>query len=473
MWGHSTKLLLLFLVVVVNSVNRTDRSQRNNKLLLHPARLEGEKYVASVDFKEVGYEEEEGERMVRRGDGKYVPFNSMTFSERIKQSAVTEASREKTKTTAAWWKKLKNKKKQKLKQQKKKKKKNKMKTSTLRTTTRLTKPTKRPMKSSTTWFPVTLTTTRTTTTTQNYFTRPVVHDANKVSDVEVSDDTNITARPSEETLQDEENDSAIENNILKFALMNSVFSNDEADNQKTKDEIKQTLPTLTEVAGLFDDFFSYVQYYPWKAEEDTVKRLFITVLGDYTKTKLVDRRALMKFLQKKVFQYSRTKGNLNPDSELYKRYSFIVTDLIKRKINTDNLLNAQVTKPITDQSKQPQVGNKNKLIFSNRVVLDNQSTQKVMDDGNLNENIKHLAPSTLIKTFFGQSPPTISVVSSKWSSPKTPKPTQYYPQTNAWTSPQEINIQPMFSLRPVGLGAQLGGLFSSSNVESSTGKSGP
>ena len=53
------------------------------------------------------------ERMVRIGDGKYVPFNSMTFSSRNQGvQAVTEAGDTSTRTTTVpWWKKLKNNKK--------------------------------------------------------------------------------------------------------------------------------------------------------------------------------------------------------------------------------------------------------------------------------------------------------------------------------------------------------------------------
>ena len=458
-----------------NSVNGTNRAERNDKRLLHSTRWDG----GNITLSQIKVDGDE--RTVRRGDGGYVPFNSMTFSSGV--GGVTEAS-QKRQPTVPWWKKLKNnknikgKKGNKAKSKKKKKKekqRNKQKATTRKPSQypkRTARPTKQPMKASTTWFPITFTS---TVAVPNYFTRPVVHDSSVLPNVT---ELGLT----EDVMQEQQDDISAGTNVLKDALTNSIFPADhnDSDDMETKEQTRKRLPTLTEVAGLFDDFYSYVEYYPWKLEVDTVKRLFIKILEDYSSETFDNKKKLMKYLQKKVFLWSKSQETLSLDAELYRRYSFIVGDLANRKITSVKKHDKLVTKSTTSSSssstksvppKSTSISHKKKWIINNRIVLADPSVQEQMDDTLLNDNIKQDPNGdeesyNLIKSFFSRPNPSISV-NTKWNTEKTTAP--YYPQNSALSSEEQLNLQPMFGTRPAGPVTSLGGLFASTERETGTG----
>jgi hypothetical protein len=328
------------------------------------------------------------------------------------------------------------------------------------TTRRPTRPTRRP--SSTTWFPLTFTST--STAAPDYFTRPVVHDRPEKGD--------IIAEPLEGILQSEHDDISSEDNVLKDALLNSIFPNRiEEKVTIVKEDVQKRLPTLTEVAGLFDDFYSYAVYYPWKLEADTVKQMFIRVLEDFAKNTFDNKRQLMKFLQKKVYVYSRirSKESLSLDPDLYKRYDFIVTDLAERRIKlvkqNDELTTKPPRKPI--RSKRPQISHKNMLILNNRVI--NQSKEKGNDNIKLNDDDtgQTKKPVGLIQNFFGQQRPSIKLASLEQL--KQAPGAQYYPQTSGWSGgPEPLSLRPMFGPRPPGPPGHLAGILGAAG-ETGTG----
>ena len=472
------------------------QNQRNSKLLLHLPRLEGETNMTFSDVQqEMGREVDGGERMVRIGDGKYVPFNSMTFSSRNQAlQAVTEAGETSTRTTTVpWWKKLKDNKKKGNKNKKwwnkKNKKKNKF-SSTRRTTRPPTRPTersttsittratKRPTKLSTTWFPLTFTP-RTTKST-DYFKRPVVHEDDKSKD---KDDGKVAKKPADAVILEEHDDFAEEDNVLKDALVNSIFTNHNEEETEQETGVRQ-LPTLTEVAGLFDDFYSYAEYYPWKSDVETVKKFFLKILEDFSDNTFKDRRKLMKFLQKKVYLYSRLSSSamnkLILDEELLQRYNFIVTDLVRRKIRLTKLTKSPTTKPAAKRdpsSEKPQHAHKNLLIMNNRVVLDTPFQQKVAGDKSVidkNNRDKSEAQKkySVIKNFFGQKRPVVDL-GPYWSSERPAlRPVQFYPQTSGWPESEQgqgVAINPMFGQKPFGQESELAELFASAGGETGTG----
>ena len=120
------------------------------------------------------------------------------------------------------------------------------------------------------------------------------------------------------------------------------YSNQHLDNDFSKHSltINQTkkstkrLPTLTEVSNLFDEYYSYVEYYPWKLDEDIVKRIFIKILENYAENNfdLAKKKKLKKFLQSKVNKYSAKANKLVLDPTLYNRYNYIIMDSIERKL---------------------------------------------------------------------------------------------------------------------------------------------
>ena len=474
----------------------TVQNQRNSKLLLHLPRLEGETNMTFSDVQqEMGREVDGGKRMVRIGDGKYVPFNSMTFSSRNQAlQAVTEAGDTSTRTTTVpWWKKLKDNKKKGNKNKKwwnkKNKKRNKF-SSTRRTTRPSTRPTqrsttsittratKRPTKLSTTWFPLTFTP-RTTKST-DYFKRPVVHEDDKSKD---KDDGKVAKKPADAVILEEHDDFAEEDNVLKDALVNSIFTNHNEEESEQETGVRQ-LPTLTEVAGLFDDFYSYAEYYPWKSDVETVKKFFLKILEDFSDNTFKDRRKLMKFLQKKVYLYSRLSSSamnkLILDEELLQRYNFIVTDLVRRKIRLTKLTKSPTTKPAAKRdpsSEKPQHAHKNLLIMNNRVVLDTPFQQKVAGDKSVidkNNRDKSEAQKkySVIKNFFGQKRPVVDL-GPYWSSERPAlRPVQFYPQTSGWPENEQgqgVAINPMFGQKPFGQESELAELFASAGGETGTG----
>ena len=474
---------------------REERNQRNSKLLLHLPRLEGETNMTFSDVQQEMVTEGDGERMVRIGDGKYVPFNSMTFSSRNQAlQAVTEAGDTSTRTTTVpWWKKLKNNKKKGNKNKKwwnkKNKKKNKF-SSTRRTTRPPTRPTersttsittrttKRPTKLSTTWFPLTFT--PSTTKSADYFKRPVVHDYDNSKD---KDDGKVAKKPADAVILEEHDDFAEEDNVLKDALVNSIFTNHNEEEAEQETGVRQ-LPTLTEVAGLFDDFYSYAEYYPWKSDVETVKKFFLKILEDFSDNTFTNRRKLMQFLQKKVYLYSRLSSSamnkLILDEELFQRYNFIVTDLVKRKIRLTKLTKSPTTKPAAKRdpsSEKPQHAHKNLLIMNNRVVLDTPSQQKVTADKSvIDKNNRDKAEAqkkySVIKNFFGQKRPVVDL-GPYWSSERPAlRPVQFYPQTSGWPESEQGQgpaINPMFGQKPFGQESELAELFASAGGETGTG----
>jgi hypothetical protein len=97
--------------------------------------------------------------------------------------------------------------------------------------------------------------------------------------------------------------------------------NYEIENSITNDNrgvSRKRLPTLTEVSNLIEEYYSYVRYYQWRFEEETVKIIFIKILEDFLEKsiKLSKTKQLKHFLQKKVFTYSNLDDKLVLDLKL-------------------------------------------------------------------------------------------------------------------------------------------------------------
>ena len=331
---------------------------------------------------------------------------------------------------------------------------------------------------STTWFPLTFT--PSTTKSADYFKRPVVHEYDNSKD---KDDGKVAKKPADAVILEEHDDFAEEDNVLKDALVNSIFTNHNEEEAEQETGMRQ-LPTLTEVAGLFDDFYSYAEYYPWKSDVETVKKFFLKILEDFSDNTFTDRRKLMQFLQKKVYLYSRLSSSamnkLILDEELFQRYNFIVTDLVKRKIRLTKLTKSPTTKPAAKRdpsSEKPQHAHKNLLIMNNRVVLDTPSQQKVTADKSvIDKNNRDKAEAqkkySVIKNFFGQKRPVVDL-GPYWSSERPAlRPVQFYPQTSGWPESEQGQgpaINPMFGQKPFGQESELAELFASAGGETGTG----
>lgn len=113
---------------------------------------------------------------------------------------------------------------------------------------------------------------------------------------------------------------------------------------------RSRLPTLTEVdiqvfsiyfrqfrfiqvSNLFEEFYYYAKYYSWIQDEKTVKRTFMKLLEKFAISDInIDEASKVKnFLQKEIFTISNSANDAFIDYDIFNRYNFIVSDLIKRK----------------------------------------------------------------------------------------------------------------------------------------------
>ena len=90
-----------------------------------------------------------------------------------------------------------------------------------------------------------------------------------------------------------------------------------------------------QVSGLFEEFFYFAKHYSWIKDENKVKQTFMKVLEKFTakEVSIVDVKQVKNFLQKEIFTISSSVNEASIDFEIYNRYNFIVSDLIKRKLS--------------------------------------------------------------------------------------------------------------------------------------------
>ena len=90
-----------------------------------------------------------------------------------------------------------------------------------------------------------------------------------------------------------------------------------------------------QVSGLFEEFYYFAKHYSWIKDENKVKQTFMKVLEKFTakEVPIVDVKQVKNFLQKEIFTISSSVNEASIDFEIYNRYNFIVSDLIKRKLS--------------------------------------------------------------------------------------------------------------------------------------------
>ena len=89
------------------------------------------------------------------------------------------------------------------------------------------------------------------------------------------------------------------------------------------------------MSGLFEEFFYFAKHYSWIKDENKVKQTFMKVLEKFTakEVSIDDVKQVKNFLQKEIFTISNSVNEASIDFEIYNRYNFIVSDLIKRKLS--------------------------------------------------------------------------------------------------------------------------------------------
>ena len=90
------------------------------------------------------------------------------------------------------------------------------------------------------------------------------------------------------------------------------------------------------MSGLFEEFFYFAKHYSWIKDENKVKQTFMKVLEKFTakEVSIVDVKQVRNFLQKEIFTISNSVNEASIDFDIYNRYNFIVSDLIKRKLSS-------------------------------------------------------------------------------------------------------------------------------------------
>ena len=107
---------------------------------------------------------------------------------------------------------------------------------------------------------------------------------------------------------------------------------------KIRTESKSPIfPSLSEVAFLFDEFYSFAKHYPWGDKKAYLERVFMKILAEYIGNyeALVDRKKLRNFLQLNVYIYSETKENLTTVNHL-KKFETIVHNLLGKKVDKEH-----------------------------------------------------------------------------------------------------------------------------------------
>ena len=385
------------------------------------------------------------EERMNRKDNKYVPFNSLTFSQgkvsKNKLKVPDSVTEKVVEATSPWWKKT-------------TKRKTTVKPFWKRTTQKktTTKPTTKPTKPAstetlTTWFPI-----RSTPPERDYFSRPLDHNNHKES--EPAKSQGLDSSYQLDNIKD------VIKSSTSFDRIHHVENNEIGNSgaNKNHEESHKRLPTLTEVSNLFEEYYSYVQYYPWRFDEENVKRIFIKILEDflYKSLDFSKKKQLKNFLQKKVFTYSNIAKKLVLDFKLYNRYNFIVSDLIERKLNLESKLETSTN----DVNQDNKVYEKN--YFGHvKDIEDPPSTKSTIYSSKFEEALNLSKKRPLIK-------PTENVKvrrkpgikrKFKWKPDKTPNSPknkqeelhQYYPQSSLWPEnelPHDLQISPMFGQKP-------------------------
>ena len=87
------------------------------------------------------------------------------------------------------------------------------------------------------------------------------------------------------------------------------------------------------VSNLFEEFYYFAKYYSWIEDEKMVKRTFMKLLEKFATSDInIDEASKVKnFLQKEIFLISNSANDAFIDYDIFNRYNFIVSDLIKRK----------------------------------------------------------------------------------------------------------------------------------------------
>ena len=134
---------------------------------------------------------------------------------------------------------------------------------------------------------------------------------------------------------------------------------------------------------------------------------------------IVDVKKVKNYLQKEIFTVSNSANEAFIDYDIFNRYNFIVTDLIKRKLTSS-----------TEHKTQE---------FSSFVVT-SPVTQLSQDSGS--SSASSVGPDTSTTTFR----------SVKWSPGRTPNSKKssspLYPQSVSWSKNDILELSPMFPVKP-------------------------
>ena len=373
------------------------------------------------DFSRYDYDKLYPKDRKNRKTGEYIPFNSLTFSKR-KQNA-DEEDRKKTeesetgKSETPWWRKNTKKKTTKKPFWLNKNLKENLTQKPTKAPVKYLLPTVQSTQSSiekmTTWFP------KSSTKSSEYFSHSINH-----HNLDESESSSAQAQSTSYQLEKIEQ-------LIKNSTVNHVEKIDTENSNKSAGSRKR-LPTLTEVSNLFEEFYAYVKYYPWRYDEEHVKRIFLKILEEVLKNPslLLRKKLLKNFLQKNVFSYSNISDKLVIDYKLYNRYSFIVSDLIERKLQAESDIEKDEVKTEYQESEKVE--------------------QEYFDDKFLDES-QFFSEANVKVSHSQEKKPLVGKLN--WKPEKTPHAPadskaehhEFYPQSSFWSSDQKgVDIRPMF-----------------------------
>ena len=155
-----------------------------------------------------------------------------------------------------------------------------------------------------------------------------------------------------------------------------------------------------QVSGLFDEFYYFAKHYSWISNENEVKEIFMKVLEKFSakNVNIDDMKQVKNFLQKEIFTISSSVNEASVDFEIYNRYNFIVSDLIKRKLVITQVTNTAAT--------------------TSRPMISQQVTRKPVTKKKMNKR------------------------PHSWKPGKTPNsPHHFYPQSSSWLQEKLQDLQ--------------------------------
>ena len=111
----------------------------------------------------------------------------------------------------------------------------------------------------------------------------------------------------------------------------NVLHNEVNDRRKAEKQKTTILLTFSEVVTLFDQYYPHVTQYAWNMNEDTVKKVFLKILQDISKSDQRNSAIVKQIINQDLALYNKPIEELGIDPNLKKRYNFLIQEMLDAK----------------------------------------------------------------------------------------------------------------------------------------------